>query len=274
VLRCSQRKLEFSIGELLSDKSYMSTIEQKRSFVSVIHKLKASWIVLWWAIASLIFWFPIAVTGILGRTGRLSFKLCQAWMWLVMTVAFVRVEVIFRGNVDMRRSYVIVSNHQSLCDIPALMLGLGLQFRWVIKKSFIYVLWAAGQVFIDRSNAKRSIKQMDRAAKRLPPGVSVAVFPEGTRSDDGLVRRFKSGGFLMAIRNGIPILPVTVNGSWKIMPSKRSMSFSPGPIQVVVGTPIDTSGYTRKTMKDLMERTRDAVVANLDSKYPQPNGIG
>jgi 1-acyl-sn-glycerol-3-phosphate acyltransferase len=239
-------------------------------------KAKASWIVFWWFSASLVLWFPAGISGVLSRTGALSFRFCQMWMWVAKTIAFVRFEVVRTGEVDPSVSYIIVSNHQSLYDIPALMLGLGLKFRWVIKRSFLYVpffgwgLYLAKHIFIDRSKPKQAIKQMDRAAQKLPPGMSVAVFPEGTRSDDGVVRDFKSGGFLMAVRNKIPILPVTVNGSWKVMPDKHSMSFHPGKIQVVIGTPIDTSEYSRKNMKDLIKRTRDAVVSNLDPKYPGP----
>ena len=238
-------------------------------------RLKAFWIVVWWAFLSVVLWIPVAITGLLGRRGSLSFRLCQAWMWTAKTVTLVRVEVEHRGAVDHSKSYVIIANHQSLYDIPALMLGLGLQFRWVIKKSLMYVpcfgwaLAAAGHVFIDRSSPKKSIRQMDRAVGRLPPGVSVAVFAEGTRSADGVVWDFKSGGFLTAIRNGMPILPVTVNGSWRIMPDKHRLSFNPGPIQIVVGEPIDTSGYTRKTMKVLVKRTRGVIVANLDPDYPK-----
>jgi 1-acyl-sn-glycerol-3-phosphate acyltransferase len=160
------------------------------------------------------------------------------------------------------------------------MLGLGLQFRWIIKKSFVYVplfgwaLFLARHVFIDRSNPKRSLRSMDAAARRLPKGVSLAVFPEGTRSDDGVIRDFKSGGFLLAVRNGLPILPVTVNGSWRVLPDKRSMAFRSGPIQMIVGEPIETAGYDRKKMDALIERTRAAIATRLDPEYPGAAGAG
>ena len=237
-------------------------------------KLKALWIVLWWAIASIAFFAPITLAGIFSRSGNLAFKLCQAWVWWGKTVAGVRIETRGTENFEAGRKYVIISNHQSLYDIPALMLGLGVQFRWVIKKSFVYVplfgwaLYFARHVFIDRGNPKKSIRSMHESAKRLPPGVSVTVFAEGTRSDDGVVREFKAGGFLMALRAGLPIVPVTVNGSWRVLPDKRSMAFHPGPIQVIVGEPIETAEYSRKDLGALIERTRDAVLANLDPDYP------
>jgi 1-acyl-sn-glycerol-3-phosphate acyltransferase len=237
-------------------------------------RLKAAWIVFWWAFASVLFFLPISISGALSRTGNLAFRFCQGWTWLGKTIAGVRIETVNTDKAERGQSYVIVSNHQSLYDIPALMLGLGLQFRWVIKKSFVHVplfgwaLYFAKHVFIDRKNPKKSIKDMDRAAQKLPEGVSIAVFAEGTRQDDGVVREFKRGGFLLAVRNGLPILPVTVNGSWRVLPSKKTMSFHPGPIQLVVGDPIDTSGYTSRNLSELIERTRDAVIKNLDPEYP------
>jgi len=236
--------------------------------------LKAAWIVLWWALASIVFFVPISLAGLVGPSGRLAFRLCQGWTWWATFVCGVRLEIARNPSLDRSRSYVIMSNHQSLYDIPALMLGLGLQFRWVIKKSFVYVplfgwaLWLARHVFIDRSNPKRSLRSMDAAARRLPRGVSIAVFPEGTRSDDGVIREFKSGGFLLAVRNGLPILPVTVNGSWRVLPDKRSMAFRPGPIQLIVGEPIETAGMDRKELDALIERTRAAIASRLDPGYP------
>jgi len=240
----------------------------------VFSKLKAGWIIFWWAAASAVFFAPISLAGLLAPSGRLAFRLCQGWTWWGKLVAGVRIEVVRKAPVDPSRSYVIISNHQSLYDIPALMLGLGLQFRWVIKKSFVYVplfgwaLWLARHVFIDRSNPKRSLRSMDAAARALPRGVSIAVFPEGTRSDDGVLREFRSGGFLLAVRNGLPVLPVTVNGSWRVLPDKRSMSFHPGPIQVVIGTPIEPGGTSRAALEELIARTRAAVAAGLDPGYP------
>ena len=238
-------------------------------------KLKAAWIVLWWALASVMFFVPICLGGLVDWSGRLAFHFCQGWTWVARVIAGVRFETVRKGEVDPTRSYVIVSNHQSLYDIPGLMLNLGLQFRWVIKKSFVYVplfgwaLWLTGHVFIDRSSPKKSLKSMDDAARKLRKGVSITVFPEGTRSDDGLVREFRSGGFLLAVRNNLPILPVTVNGSYKVLPNKRSMSFHPGKIQIVIGEPIETDGYTRKNLSELIERARDAVIENLDPEYPR-----
>jgi 1-acyl-sn-glycerol-3-phosphate acyltransferase len=241
----------------------------------VIGKLKAAWMLFWWAVASAAFFIPISIAGLVGPSGRLAFRLCQGWTWWATFACGVRLEIVRNPALDPARSYIIMCNHQSLFDIPALMLGLGLQFRWIIKRSYMHVpmfgwaLFCARHVFIDRSNPKRSLRAMDAAARRLPKGVSIAVFPEGTRSDDGVVREFKSGGFLLAVRNGMPILPVTVNGSWRVLPDKRSLAFRSGTIQMIVGEPIETAGMDRKKLDELVARTRAAIEARLDPDYPQ-----
>jgi 1-acyl-sn-glycerol-3-phosphate acyltransferase len=230
--------------------------------------------VFWWGFASLMLWFPIAITGIAGRTGLWSFRLCQAWVWIGNFIGGVRPEVVPNPKVDKNQSYVIVSNHQSFYDIPALMLKVGVPFRWVIKKEFRFVplfgwaLFFAGHIFIDRSQPKAAINSLNDAVKNLRPGVSVAVFAEGSRSCDGGLREFKSGAFIAALAAGLPILPITINGSCRIMPDKQSLNFYPGRIQVVIGDPIDTRAYSRANMGALIEVTRNAVAANLDPSFP------
>ena len=110
---------------------------------------------------------------------------------------------------------------------------------------------------------------MRQAMRRLPSGVSVYIFAEGTRTPDGQVQEFKKGGFLMALSGKTPVLPVTVNGSWKYMPDRSTMSFTPGLIEVVVGDPIDTSDYKTKNLDELVEKTRNAIIANLNLDYPE-----
>jgi 1-acyl-sn-glycerol-3-phosphate acyltransferase len=96
------------------------------------------------------------------------------------------------------------------------------------------------------------------------------VFAEGTRSPDGQIQEFKKGGFITAVRRKIPILPVTVNGSRRILP-KKSLTMMPGKIQVVVGDPIEVTGYTIDTVQDLIDKTRQTIIANFDPKYTGKN---
>jgi 1-acyl-sn-glycerol-3-phosphate acyltransferase len=169
-------------------------------------------------------------------------------------------------------SYVIISNHQSLYDILALVTTMNIQFRWFIKKEvlripiFGYALYASCNIFIDRTNTNKAVESINKGMDRLPGGAGVMVFAEGTRSPDGQIKEFKKGGFITAITRNIPILPVTVNGSRRVLP-KGSLVVKPGKIQVVIGDPIDTSDYTTATVGELIEKTRQAVMANFESGY-------
>ena len=190
----------------------------------------------------------------------------------MLAVSFVRTEIKNKEKIQPGTSYIIISNHQSLYDILALVTVLGIQYRWFIKKEvlkiplFGYGLYASRNIFIDRSNTARAIESINRGFRRLPKGVSVMVFAEGTRSPDGKIHEFKKGGFIPAVERRIPILPVTVNGSRRILP-KGSLVLKPGKIQVVIGDPIDTVAYTHEGVQELIDKTRQAVIANFNPEY-------
>jgi 1-acyl-sn-glycerol-3-phosphate acyltransferase len=234
--------------------------------------LRVLWLALWAAIATLILAVPIIAAGLLSRTGNLAFSLSKIWAYTMLAVSFVRTEIKNRNRIHPKTSYILISNHQSLYDILALVTTLGIQYRWFIKTEvlkiplFGYGLYASRNIFIDRSNTARAIESINKGIERLPKGVSLMVFAEGTRSPDGRIHEFKKGGFVTAVRRKIPILPVTVNGSRRILP-KGSLAFKPGKIQVVIGDPIDTGGYTTESVDKLIDRTRQAIIANFDSGY-------
>jgi len=190
----------------------------------------------------------------------------------MLAVSFVRTEIKNKARITKGRSYVIISNHQSHYDILALVTTLGVQFRWFIKREILkvplfgYGLYASRNIFIDRSDTARAIESINKGIERLPTGASAMVFAEGTRSSDGRIQEFKKGGFVTAIMRKIPILPVTVNGSRRVLP-KGSLVVKPGTIQAVIGDPIDTSGYTTETVQALIDKTRRTIMANFDPEY-------
>ena len=240
------------------------------SFVDVC---KIVWISLWATVATLTLFLPVTLAALLSRTGNLAFSLSRIWAHIML--AATRVRPVIRGREKIRpgQSYIIVSNHQSEFDILAIVTTLGIQYRWIIKKElrraplFGYALHASRNIFIDRGDHEQAMKSIRKGMERLPDGVSVMFFAEGTRSADGTIAPFKKGGFLMALDGGLPILPVTVNGSRRLLP-KKSLVFHPGPIEVVVADPIDTGGYTRDTLQDLVDRTREVIVSNFNPGYP------
>jgi 1-acyl-sn-glycerol-3-phosphate acyltransferase len=231
-----------------------------------------AWLGLWAAIATIILGIPVMVAGLLSRTGNLAFSISKLWAYTMLGVSFVRTEIKNKEKIQKGTSYIIISNHQSLYDIISLVTTLGIQYRWFIKREvlkipiFGYALYASRNIFIDRVNTARAIESINKGINRLPNGVSVMVFAEGTRSFDGKIHEFKKGGFMVAIAHKIPILPVTVNGSRRVLP-KGSLVMKPGKIQVVVGDPIDTIGYTNATAQELIDKTRQAIIVNFNPEY-------
>lgn len=235
---------------------------------NVIDVFKVMWLALWAILATIVLFIPITLAATFSSTGNLAFNLSKLWAWALLIATRVRTRIVGKEKIKKGQTYIIISNHQSQFDILALVTRLGIQFRWIIKKELLkiplfgYALLASRNIFIDRSNTKESIESINRGMKRLPKGTSIMVFAEGTRSPDGKIHPFKKGGFVLAIDYGLPILPITINGSRKVLP-KGSVVFTPGEIEVIVGDPIDTKGYTRESLPELMERTRQVIVSSF-----------
>ncbi|MDD5712630.1 MAG: lysophospholipid acyltransferase family protein [Smithellaceae bacterium] len=233
---------------------------------------KVFWLFSWLVIASLLLFIPVTTVALFSRTGNLAFNFSKAWAWIVLKISCVRTRIRGRENIQKGQSYIIISNHQSHFDIPALVTRLGIQYRWIIKKELLkvplfgYALYASKNVFIDRSNPQKAIASINSGMARLPKGASVMFFAEGTRSSDGRIQEFKKGGFAIAVQKGIPILPVTVNGSRKILP-KKALVFHSGEIEVVVDRPIETRGYTMERLDELIKKTREVIIANFNPEY-------
>jgi 1-acyl-sn-glycerol-3-phosphate acyltransferase len=194
--------------------------------------------------------------------------LARLWSRLVLGAAGVRWTASRDPAIDPSRPAVYASNHQSLFDIPVLVLAMPSDFRMVAKKSLLYVpifgqaLWLAGFLFIDRSNRDRALATLASAADRLKRGTSIVVFAEGTRSRDGALLPFKRGGFVLAIQAGVPVVPIALSGGWEILP-KGSLRLRPGTMTARFGPPIDTRGYEYQTRDLLVSRAREAIAAAL-----------
>ncbi|MGI9431475.1 MAG: lysophospholipid acyltransferase family protein, partial [Myxococcota bacterium] len=160
-----------------------------------------------------IFWGPAAcLIAPLDPTGRTIQWIGRHYVGWIFRACGIRVEAEGVSEIDRSRSYVIMTNHQSVLDIGALILTLPIEWRFVAKRELVWIPffgWAVGmsQVIIDRGRHSRAIASLQRAAERIRGGANVIIFPEGTRSPDGELREFKSGGFHLAIQAQVPILP-------------------------------------------------------------------
>jgi len=235
---------------------------------SIIRYAKIFWILFWAGIMTVALFIPVLLASVLSSTGNLAFSISKVWARVMLLVTAVRVDIRGKERTKEGQSYVIISNHQSQFDILAIVTALGIQYRWIIKQELLkiplwgYALYASRNIFIDRSNPESARESIRKGLDRLPAGTSVMFFAEGTRSPDGRLREFKKGGFFVALERNYPILPVTVNGSRKVLP-KGSAEFHPGRISVIVGEPIDTRNYTRAMMGELMAKTRSVIESNL-----------
>ncbi len=235
---------------------------------TVIGVIRTGWILLWAMLATLVLFIPMTLSAVLSRTGNLAFSISKIWAHVMIRASCVRASIRNREKIARGQSYIIISNHQSHYDILALVTTLGIQFRWVIKRELLkiplfgYALYAARNIFIDRSDPKKAMDSIRNGLDRLPPGAGVMFFAEGTRSPDGSIREFKKGGFVMAMERGLPLLPVAVKGSRKILP-KGALTVSPGLIEVVVGDPIPSAGYSPEQLDALIQKTREAVIEIL-----------
>ena len=217
--------------------------------------------------ATTIFWGIAAVlSSFVSR--RVAFHCGTVWAWCLCRANFVWVRIRGREHAHPDRSYVIMSNHQSHFDILAFYGHWGRQFRWIMKQELRKVpglgagCAAVGHIFVDRSDREKAIASMRAARAQLTDGVSVMIFPEGTRSRDGRMRAFKKGGFMMALEMGLPILPVSISGSRHVLPGHR-LRLLPGLVRITVHAPIDVAGRPLEDRERLMDEVAAVIRSGL-----------
>ena len=203
------------------------------------------------------------------------------WVPFIRFVVGVRVEREGSLPPGFRGPCVLVVNHQGYLDIPALMDCFPFGLRFLTKRILFWIpvfgwyLWLAGYVSIDRGHHGRALAGIDRARRRIHRRrTTIVVFAEGTRTRDGSVGRFKKGAFHLAIQTGVPIVPVSIRGSYDVL-NRHSNRVRPGTIRVRIDEPIPVEGLTSSDVSDLLERTRQVVVAGVGrpvTEAPDPVG--
>jgi 1-acyl-sn-glycerol-3-phosphate acyltransferase len=200
------------------------------------------------------------------RTGDVGHACARAWSRWILRTTGVRVHVSGLEHLDPARSYVVASNHQSIYDIPILFAALPLQLRIVAKDSLGRVpflgwhLQRTGHLLVDRRSPGADI--VKKMARLVGEHHSLIVFPEGTRSLDGQVGRFKKGTFLVAIDARLPVVPLSVSGSRRVMQKGRLM-VCPGDVRLTIHEPIPTLDVDREQVQTFAERVREIVRADV-----------
>lgn len=199
---------------------------------------------------------------------QISYFPARWWGRLFCYLMFVRVKVSGLDKLHPRQSYVIACNHQSMYDIFVVYGWLPMFFKWMMKAELRKIplvgkaCESAGHIFINRSNPIAAKHSLDKAEAQLQNGVSVVIFPEGTRSSDGQMGVFKRGAFRIATDLKLPIVPVTLCGCYEVM-SRNTFNIRPGTIEMIVHDPIDTNVYLPDNVHLLMQKTWNDINASL-----------
>jgi 1-acyl-sn-glycerol-3-phosphate acyltransferase len=205
-------------------------------------------------------------------SGGPAYRLIVWWARVVSKALGISCSVEGGSEIEPGASYIVAPNHQSIADILPVLCAIPIRFRWVLKRELLRIpifgwgLSAAGAVGLDRSNSRKSVEMMQEAQDTLKGGWSLLIYPEGTTTWDGALLPFKKGAFIMALRTGVPILPVTTNGAFKILP-RGARIVRPGHVTVTIGDPIPTDGLDMNDLPALMDKTRTAIGKNLDPTY-------
>jgi 1-acyl-sn-glycerol-3-phosphate acyltransferase len=212
------------------------------------------------------------VSSVFDRSGQFAHRCARAWSWLILKTTGVQVAVQGLDRLTPGRTYIFVANHQSHYDTPVIFSSLPFQLRIIAKESlarFPVLGWhlkRGGHLFVDRRHPDRS-GILKRWGALVSEGLSLIIYAEGTRSADGHVARFKAGSFLLAIRAGLPIVPLAVIGTRRILPKGR-LQTEPAQVTLVVHDPIQPPALEAPTTNDaklLAERVHGIVAATVES---------
>ncbi len=207
------------------------------------------------------------IASMFGGARWLGYQIPRLWAKAFCWLTLVKVEVHGRENISKGQSYVFVANHQGAYDIFTIYGYLGHNFKWMMKKSLEriplvgYSCKISGHIFVDKSSPSAIKETMETAEKRLAGGMSVVVFPEGSRSLDGKLHRFKRGAYLLATEFNLPVVPLTIDGAYDVMP-RTAMVPKWGRIVLTIHKPI-YAGKDGHDLPALIEESRKAIASSL-----------
>ena len=206
----------------------------------------------------------------LGGARWWGYQIPKYWGRIFCALTLVKVEVRGRDNISQGQSYVFVANHQGAYDIFSIYGYLGHNFRWMMKKSLEKIplvgfsCKVSGHIFVDNSSPHAIKETMVTAEKRLAGGMSVVVFPEGSRTLDGRLHRFKRGAYILATEFNLPVVPITIDGAYQVMPRTAKLPHW-GKIILTIHKPL-LPGKDGHDLPALMEQSRAAIASSLPAE--------
>lgn len=211
-----------------------------------------------------------AVGCMLGGSKWFAFRPSSLWGRLTIRLLFLPVRVTGREHLEHGRSYVFVSNHQGAFDIFLLSGFLGREFKWMMKASlrkipFVgYACRRAGFIFVDKSSRRAIAETMSAARRQLVNGTSLAVFPEGARTFTGHMGVFRRGAFQLADELGLSVVPITIDGSFDVMPRTRDFHFAAWhPLRLTIHAPIHPTAQGHENVKRMLDESYAAIMGGL-----------
>lgn len=206
--------------------------------------------------------------SMIGLSRTMGYYPGMIWSKIFCILCWVSVKVRGRQNIRKNTSYVFVANHQGAFDIFAVYGYLRHNFRWMMKKSLEkiplvgYTCRVCGNIFVDNSKPSAVRQTMADAEKRLAGGMSVVVFPEGSRTLDGRMHGFRRGAFALAVEFGLPVVPITIDGAFSVMPRTAWLP-RPGHIILTIHKPIVPKEGEKHDLTSLMAASSDAIASSL-----------
>lgn len=216
-----------------------------------------------------VFTAVFTVCTVFWKNAEFVHKVQQFWSRSFFWLMFLPVSVDGQEHIVPGQSYVFVANHQSMFDVWLVYGWLPVIFKWLMKAELRKVPFvgtgckAAGHIFIDRRNTKAAMESLKEVEKQLVNGVCTVIFPEGTRSLNGEVGRFKRGAFQIAWDLGLPVIPLSLDGCYEVLPKGKPFVYR-APVHMHIGEPIDLKRFSDQN--EAIEAVRNAVIAGRISK--------
>lgn len=225
------------------------------------------------ALATITFGCVSLVSGLWDKSGRQQHAIAHAWARVLLLLSLSPVELVDAEKLQLHEVAVYASNHLSYYDTPVLFAKLPFQFRILAKQAlwkvpFIgWYLHRSGQVPVDQTSARSAVASLSRGIAALKSGMPLVLFPEGGRAADGQTQAFLSGCAFMAIKAGVPLVPLTLVGTYELLPI-HTYHLTPRPIRIIVGDPIPTTGLTTRDADALTQRLHDTITTTYTQHTP------
>jgi 1-acyl-sn-glycerol-3-phosphate acyltransferase len=238
------------------------------------------WLIPTIAVYTIVLGIASITSSFFDRRGYFAHGCARAWSWLILATTGVDVTVVGLEHVVPGKTYVFVANHQSIYDIPCLFWSIPFQLRIIAKESLGRFpmlgphLKRTGHLLVDRKHPDRA-GIFGWASRLTSNGLSLIIFPEGTRSRDGFLGKFKGGSIMLAMQAGLPLVPISVVGSRHVM-KKGELTTKPGHVTVIVHEPVETAANTEPSIaqvRELADRIREVIRPAVESEARAAAGV-